>query len=298
MRVLLTGAQGQVGRALAAQRPAGVELHPLAHRDLDICDPVSVRTVCERLSPDWIINAGAYTAVDRAEAEPALAEAANAVGPAHLARAAQALPACRLLQISTDYVFDGRSRVPYRPQDPTHPMSVYGRTKLQGERAVTEILGERALILRTAWVYAPEGHNFLLTMLRLMRERGEVRVVADQHGSPTAAESVARAIWAALARPPQERILHWTDGGVCSWFDFAELIAREALAAGLLERPAAVTPITTADYPTAAQRPAYSVLDLTDTAAALALTPCPWAQRVQSTLQALRPRSDRNEPAA
>ena len=126
-------------------------------------------------------------------------------------------------------------------------------------------------------------------MLRLMRERGEVRVVADQHGSPTAADSVARAIWAALARPPQARILHWTDAGVCSWFEFAERIAVEALAAGLLERAARVTPITTADYPTAAQRPAYSVLDLSGTAAALELTPSPWAQSLRATLQALRP---------
>jgi dTDP-4-dehydrorhamnose reductase len=288
MRVLLTGAQGQVGRALVALQPAGVELHPLTHRDLDICDAAAVRATVERTAPGWIINAGAYTAVDRAEAEPARAEAVNATGPAHLARAAQELPGCRLLQISTDYVFDGRSRVPYRPQDPTLPTSVYGHTKLQGERAVGEILGERALILRTAWVYAAQGHNFLLTMLRLMRERAEVRVVADQHGSPTAAESIARAIWAALANPPVARILHWTDAGACTWFDFAELIARAGLAAGLLERPARVTPITTADYPTAARRPAYSVLDLSETAAALELTPRPWADSVQATLQALR----------
>ncbi|HEX4049391.1 MAG TPA: dTDP-4-dehydrorhamnose reductase [Steroidobacteraceae bacterium] len=291
MRVLLSGAQGQVGRALAALQPASVELHALTHRDLDICDAAAVRATLQRLAPDWIINAGAYTAVDRAETEPALAEAVNAMGPAHLALAARSMPSCRLLQISTDYVFDGRSRAPYRPQDPTHPMSVYGRTKLQGEQAVKRILADRALILRTAWVYAPQGHNFLLTMLRLMRERGEVRVVADQFGSPTAAQSVARAVWAALARPlpPEAHILHWTDAGSCSWFDFAQLIAQGGLAAGLLDRPARVTPITTAEYPTAAQRPAYSVLELAETAAALELAPFPWADSLQATLQALRP---------
>jgi len=289
MKVLLTGAQGQLGRALAALRPAGVELQALTHRELDIGDAAAVRATLARLAPDWIINAGAYTAVDRAEAEPALAEAANASGPAHLARAAQALPGCRLLQISTDYVFDGRSRVPYRPEDVPNPMSVYGRTKLQGEQAVRALLAERALILRTAWVYAPQGHNFLLTMLRLMRERGQVAVVTDQLGSPTAAGSVARAAWAAVARAPGAAILHWTDAGVCSWYDFAELIAREGLAAGLLERPARVDPIRTTDYPTAARRPAYSVLELTGTAAALALTPQPWGDAVKATLQALRP---------
>lgn len=288
MRVLLTGAQGQVGRALAALSPADVELHAHTHRDLDIGDAVAVRVTLERLAPDWIINAAAYTAVDRAEAEPALAAAINADGPAHLAQAARALPHCRVLQISTDYVFDGNSRVPYRPEDAPNPMSVYGRTKLQGERAVAEALGERALILRTAWVYAPQGHNFLLTMLRLMRERGEVRVVADQLGSPTAAESVARAIWAALRRPPGARILHWTDAGECSWYQFAECIAREGLAAGVLPRPARVTPISTAEYPTAARRPPYSVLDLGATATALGLIPRPWTGALQATLQGLR----------
>ncbi|HTT03868.1 MAG TPA: dTDP-4-dehydrorhamnose reductase [Steroidobacteraceae bacterium] len=288
MKVLLTGAQGQVGRALSALSPAGVQLHACTHRDLDIGDAAAVHAALERLAPDWIINAGAYTAVDRAEAEPALAGTVNASGPEHLAQAAHALPHCRLLQISTDYVFDGTSRAPYRPEDVPNPMSVYGRSKLQGERAVVEVLGQRALILRTAWVYAPQGHNFVLTMLRLMRERGEVRVVADQFGSPTAAESVARAVWASLARPPGPRILHWTDAGVCSWYQFAEAIAREGLAAGLLERPARVTPISTAEYPTAARRPPYSVLDLTATAAALGLTPRPWPDALRSTLQGLR----------
>ncbi len=287
MRVLLTGAQGQVGRALTALSPPGIQLYASTHRELDICDAAAVRAVLERVAPDWIVNAAAYTAVDRAEAEPALAHGVNAGGPQQLARAAQALPQCRLLQLSTDYVFDGHARVPYRPEDAPNPMSVYGRSKLQGEQAVVEILGERALILRTAWVYAPQGRNFLLTMLRLMRERGEVRVVADQLGSPTAAESVARAVWAALARPPGPRILHWTDAGQCSWYEFAERIAREALAAGLLERPARVSAISTAQYPTAARRPAYSVLELASTAAALGLAPRPWAEALRATLQGM-----------
>lgn len=290
MKVLLTGAQGQVGRAVAALCPRAVELHKAVHAELDITDAAAVHALIQRIRPEWIVNSAAYTAVDRAESEPALAESVNAAGPAHLANAAQALPGCRVLQLSTDYVFDGRSRVPYGPQDPTHPTSVYGRTKLRGEQAVSQTLAERATILRTAWVYAPQGRNFLLTMLRLMRERGEVRVVADQHGSPTSADSVARAVWAVLTGAPGRvgRILHWTDRGAISWYEFAEEIGRAATDAGLLTRRPRVTAICSADYPTAAVRPVYSVLDLEETATALGLTPCLWKQTLHAALGTLR----------
>jgi dTDP-4-dehydrorhamnose reductase len=210
-------------------------------------------------------------------------------GPRFLAQAALAIRGCRLIHISTDYVFDGTGTEPYQPTDATHPLSVYGRAKLLGEQAVRETLGDRAVILRTAWVYAAHGKNFLLTMLRLMRERGAVRVVADQYGSPTAAESIARALWAIAALPKVHGVLHWTDAGKATWYDFARVIAEEGYAAGLLPGSIAITPITTAQYPTAARRPANSVLDTRTAIEQLGITPAPWRVQLRATLARIKP---------
>lgn len=288
MKVLLTGAGGQVGQAVQASIPAHVALSALSHRELDLSRPAEIETVVDRLAPDLIINAAAYTAVDQAESELEQAFAINAEGPRELALAARSLSGCRLIHLSTDYVFDGTSASPYRPGDRENPVSVYGRSKFEGERAVLEVLGPRAVVLRTAWVYAPQGKNFLLTMLRLMRERHAVRVVADQRGSPTSARSIARAIWAIAARPQLSGLLHWTDGGTASWYDFALAIATEAHANGLMAQKAAVTPITTADYPTAARRPANSVLDTSATAAQLGTTPPSWRDELHATILSLK----------
>jgi dTDP-4-dehydrorhamnose reductase len=214
--------------------------------------------------------------------------AINAEGPRHLAEAALAIAGCRVLHISTDYTFDGRSRVPYTPADPTNPLSVYGRTKLAGERAVLGVLGARAVVLRTAWVYAAEGRNFLLTMLRLMRERGAVRVVADQRGTPTSADSIARALWRIAQRPEVAGILHWTDAGEASWYDFAVAIGAEGLAAGLLSKAPLVTPISTAEYPTAAARPASSLLDSRESVARLGMAPAHWRDNLRDTLSRIQ----------
>ncbi|HXL97707.1 MAG TPA: sugar nucleotide-binding protein, partial [Steroidobacteraceae bacterium] len=173
------------------------------------------------------------------------------------------------------------------PSDPPNPLSVYGRTKLAGEQAVLRALPKRAVVLRTAWVYAAHGKNFLLTMLRLMRERGAVRVVADQTGTPTATFSIARALWRIAELPRVHGILHWTDGGVATWYEFACAIAEDALAAGLLPQPASVTPIATKDYPTAAHRPANSVLDTREAVAQLGLTPEHWRRNLRATLTQL-----------
>jgi dTDP-4-dehydrorhamnose reductase len=287
MKVLITGASGQVGSALVRSAPAQTQLRALGRGELDIADAAAVRAQVAAFQPQLIINAAAYTAVDKAESEPELADAINAQAPLHLAEAADAIPGCRLLHISTDYVFNGNAAERYQPSDPTGPLSVYGRSKLAGEQAVLGALAERAVVLRTAWVYSAQGRNFLLTMLGLMRDRGAVRVVADQHGTPTAADSIARALWRIAELPDIYGVLHWTDDGVASWYDFACAIAEDALAAGLLSQAVAVTPITTAEYPTAAHRPANSVLDCRGSIEKLDLKPPHWRQSLATTLAQL-----------
>jgi dTDP-4-dehydrorhamnose reductase len=284
MRVLITGASGQLGSALVHSAPLRTAVRALSRGELNIDDAAAVRAAVADFQPQLIINAAAYTAVDKAESEPDLADAINAQGPRHLAEAASAIPGCRLLHISTDYVFNGSAARPYQPSDPTDPLSVYGRTKLAGEQAALGVLAERAVVLRTAWVYAAQGKNFLLTMLRLMRERGAVRVVADQKGTPTAAASIARALWRIAELPGVHGVLHWTDAGVASWYDFACAIAEDALAAGLLSQAVTVTPITTAEYPTAAHRPANSVLDCRASIEKLGIKPPHWRQSLATTL--------------
>lgn len=253
MRVLIAGAAGQLGRALQASAPAGVTILAPAEGDFNITSADAVAAAIASAAPDLVINAAAYTAVDKAETEPALAQRINADAVAILATYAP-----RLVHVSTDFVFDGTASQPIPPDALPAPVSVYGATKLAGEIAA----GPDALIVRTAWVYAAQGSNFVHTMLRLMRERDEVRVVADQIGTPTHAASLARAIWALAG---QKGIFHWTDAGVASWYDFAVAIEEEALAIGLVDRAAAIIPIRTADYPTPARRPAYGVLDKTAT---------------------------------
>ena len=287
MRALITGASGQLGSALLRHAPPQAELRALTRQQLDIRDADAVRATVGSFRPQLIVNAAAYTAVDKAESEPELAAAINVEGARHLAAAARSLDDCRLLQVSTDYVFDGRSAAPYQPDDPTHPLSVYGRTKLAGEQAALGLLADRAVVLRTAWVYAAHGRNFLLTILRLMRERGTVRVVADQKGTPTAAASIARALWRIADLPTVHGVLHWTDDGVASWYEFAGAIAEQALAAGLLSQPVEVTPISSADYPTPAHRPANSVLDISAAVAQLGVRPEHWRVNLQATLAEL-----------
>lgn len=256
MRVLVAGSGGQLGRALVATAPACVTLVAPPEAEFDICDATRVADVVATAAPDLVINAAAWTAVDRAEAEEDAARLVNAVAVSHLATAA-ARAGARFVQVSTDYVFDGQASSPYAPDAPPAPASAYGRTKLAGELAA-RTAHPAPLIVRTAWVYAADGNNFVKTMLRLMSERDSLGVVADQIGTPTHAASLARAIWA-LER--HSGIFHWTDAGTASWYDFAVAIQDEALRLGLLSRAVPISPITTAQYPTPARRPAYGVLD-------------------------------------
>ena len=286
MKVLITGAQGQVGRCLLASVPPGVTAVGLTRAQLDVGDAEAVTGVVAAQRPDVIINAAAYTAVDRAESEVDAARRVNGLGPRHLARAAGACSA-RLVHISTDFVFDGRSSVPYAPDAPTAPLGAYGLTKLEGEQAVRELAPDTSVVLRTAWVYAAHGANFLRTMLRVMGEKGQVRVVADQVGTPTAADSLARVLWALAQRPDITGLQHFTDAGVASWYDFAVAIAEEAATLGLLAPGVRVSAIGTADYPTPARRPGYSVLDKRTLLSALALEHDHWRVALRRVLCAL-----------
>ena len=274
MKVLITGARGQLGRALLATAPPNARIVALDRDMLDIGERDEVLAKVDAERPDLIINAAAYTAVDKAESEPELAHRMNARGPAHLAGAARAAGA-RFVHVSTDFVFDGAAGRPYRPGDATNPLGVYGASKRAGEEAVLQALPD-ALIVRTAWVYAVTGHNFVRTMLRLMKERRLVTVVSDQIGTPTHASSLARAIWQ-LTRAGATGIHHYTDAGVASWYDFAVAIAEEAEELGLIGR-VEVAPILASQYPTAARRPAFTVLDKADT---WAITGTPWHWRAQ-----------------
>lgn len=280
MKVLITGARGQLGRALIATAPEGAVLDATDVAELDICDAAAVAAHLAATRPDLVINAAAYTAVDRAESDEAAAHRINAEAVGNLARAAGDTGA-RLVHVSTDFVFDGRQSTPYAPDAAPNPLSAYGRTKLAGEQAA----GAEALIVRTAWVYAAQGGNFVHTMLRLMAERDQLRVVADQIGTPTHATGLAEAIWSLAARDARG-IFHHTDSGAASWYDFAVAIQEEALARGLLTREIPVEPIATADYPTPATRPAYSVLDKSATAALIGTAPH-WRARLRRMIEEL-----------
>jgi dTDP-4-dehydrorhamnose reductase len=283
MKVLVTGVGGQVGRSLVDAVPAEVTLLTTSHKDLDIGDGDAVRAYVRAHVPEVIINAAAYTAVDRAESEPDIAHRVNSDGPHYLAIAARETGA-RLVHISTDFVFDGAASLPYRPDSATNPLSVYGKTKLAGEKAVLEALPERSVVvIRTAWVYAAEGSNFVRTMLRVMKANGSVRVIADQVGTPTSARGLAEALWKIVANPRIQGTHHWTDAGIASWYDFAVAIAEEGAQRGLVPGNVVVTPIATADYPTPARRPPYSVLDKASLIS-IGFAPVHWRARLRSVL--------------
>lgn len=272
MSVLVLGGNGQVGRELRrALAPLGEvtsttrsgQLPDGTHCEVaDFADPASLPALLDRLQPKTVVNAAAWTAVDKAESEPEAAFAANAEAPAVIAQwcAGHDVP---LVHYSTDYVFDGQGTHPYREDDATAPLSVYGASKLAGEQAI-RAAGGRHLIFRTAWVYASHGSNFLRTMLRLGAEREELKVVADQAGTPTPAALIADVTAQALAHPRGlSGTWHLTALGQTTWHGFAEAIFAEAVAQGVLARAPQVLPITTAQYPTPARRPAWSCLDTT-----------------------------------
>lgn len=287
MKVLVTGAAGQLGRALSRTVPRSVEIVALDRAALDLTQPDAVAACLRSIRPTTLINASAYTAVDQAEAEPERAHAVNADAVGSLAAACEA-QRIRFVHVSTDFVFDGASGRPYRPTDPTAPLSVYGASKLAGERQIASYAELDWRILRTAWVYAGTGRNFVLTMLGLFKKRSVVRVVADQVGSPTSADSLAHCVWRTATVERARGILHFADAGVASWYDFAVAIYEEARELGLITSSVDIQPIQTKDYPTPARRPSYSVLDVSATSEILGLTPVHWRTNLRQVLRELR----------
>jgi dTDP-4-dehydrorhamnose reductase len=286
VRVLVLGGGGQVGSAVIAAAPVQHPVMSKTRSELDIGDEQAVARALTETRAEWVINAAAYTAVDLAEDQPAQAIAVNDTAVGVLA-AATSKAGCRLLHLSTDFVFDGQSNRAYLPADQTNPLSVYGVSKLGGERLVLNG-GAGGIVLRTAWVYASVGRNFVLTMLRLMREKEWVGVVCDQIGSPTWAAGIGAAIWGLIEVGAPSGLYHWTDLGVASWYDFAVAIQDEALTRGLLSRAVPIEPIPSSAYPTRARRPAFSVLDTKATRDLIKIPARHWRHNLRTMLDELR----------
>lgn len=280
MRLLVTGSNGQVGRELVRTLAPLGEVVASDRAGADLARPDELVAAVRAARPAIIVNAAAYTAVDRAESEPEVARAVNAVAPGILAEEAKRLGAL-LVHYSTDYVFDGSKPAPYTEDDAPRPLNVYGRTKLEGEQAIRAADG-RHLILRTSWVYGPRGSNFLLTMLRLGKEREELRVVDDQLGAPTSSAAIAEATARILGSAEASGLFHLTASGRTSWHGFAAAIMREA---GLSTR---VVPIRSSEYPMAAKRPLNSVLSNDRLAATFGFRPSSWEDQLAACMRHMR----------
>ena len=295
--LVLTGANGQLGKTIQKLwAPAPIQdcfrLLAYDRRQLDITDPHSIQRALNGLKIDVIINAAAYTAVDAAEqseVNAGLAFAVNERGPKNLAHWAQAADA-RLIHISTDFVFDGTAASPYPADARPNPRGVYAASKLAGEQAVLEALPKHAIILRASWLYSQYDGNFVKTMLRLLATRDSIAVVDDQIGAPTSTRSLSEVLFNIAASDKGNGIYHWSDAGSISWYDFAVAIQEEGVSTGLLAHSIPIKPITTDEYPTAATRPAYSVLDRSRTEADFACTATPWREQLKRVIQDLADR--------
>ena len=283
MNILVTGANGQLGNEMQVLARENLQ-HTYFFTDvqeLDICDEQAVYAYVSEHKIDIIVNCAAYTAVDKAEDNVELCDKLNNIAPGYLARAAQANGAA-MIQVSTDYVFDGTAHIPYTEEEPTCPASVYGSTKLAGEQNVMDHC-EKAMVIRTAWLYSIYGNNFVKTMIRLGQERDSLGVIFDQIGTPTYANDLAQAIFAAINKGVVRGIYHFSDEGVCSWYDFTIAIHRLAGIASCK-----VKPLHTADYPAKAPRPHYSVLDKTKIKDTFGIEIPHWEESLKRCINRLR----------
>lgn len=259
MNALIIGKNGQVAWELQQTCPEHITAKAFGRDDIDITDPASIEAIVSSLQPTVIINAAAYTAVDKAESDKENAYLINGTAVEYLAKAAQQY-GIRLIHISTDFVFDGSKNMPYTLNDTPNPINVYGASKLAGEQAIAEYCPENSAIVRTSWVYSSHGNNFVKTMLRLMAEKDELNVVSDQIGSPTNAKGLAQFLWQLVEQENLEPIYHYSDLGVASWYDFAVAIQEIAYEAGKLKKKIPIRPIPASSYPTPAKRPVFSLM--------------------------------------
>jgi dTDP-4-dehydrorhamnose reductase len=290
MKVLITGSGGQLASELTKSAPDHFHVSDLSVNELDITCADAVHAVVDRIRPDVLINGSAYTAVDKAESDEETAHQVNAQGPRNLAAAASSI-GCKLIQPSTDFVFDGDSDIPWGIDSKTNPLSVYGRTKRDGELAVLNECSAPWTIVRTAWVYSATGSNFVRSMLGFMKDGRDLRIINDQQGTPTWARSLASAIWSIIDREIVG-IQHWTDDGNTSWYGFACAIAEIGVETGMLASMPNIDPIPTSEYPTPATRPAYSVLDKSETwqllAGADCMPPLDWKKNLRTMMLELK----------
>ncbi|MDY6898147.1 MAG: dTDP-4-dehydrorhamnose reductase [Cyanobacteriota bacterium] len=293
--ILLIGCNGQVGTQLQKALQPCTNLIAVARSEVELTQPETIKDLIERWEPQIIINAAAYTAVDKAESEPELANKINALAARVLSEEANKSQAL-LIHISTDYVFDGKSNRPYKENDLTNPLSVYGETKLAAEQAITSICS-KYLILRTAWVYGSGGKsNFVKTMLRLGAQKSELKVVSDQIGSPTWSTDIAQTIATIITKehPTKNGIYHYTNSGVASWYDFAVAIFEEAKLLDFPLKIERVIPIPTSEYPTPANRPSYSVLNCAKISSLMESYPPHWRESLRKMLKEFRKMSNQN----
>ena len=277
------GSTGQLGVELLRTAPPNFHVIGLSHPDCDITDPAQVEAAFQSHRPELVINAAAYTAVDDAENDSDLAHAVNATGAGNVARGAESGRA-RLIHVSTDFVFDGTSRKPYLPDSVPNPISVYGASKLAGEKEVQRD-SPRGLIIRSSWLYASHGRNFLRTILSSLQAAKPLRVVSNQTGVPTSARSLALTIWECAARSDVHGIHHWVDDGTASWYDFAVAIQETAVQLGLVGKPMPIAPVTWEEYRARALRPSYSVLDTRSLSSSIGRQPRPWRSWLAEVLR-------------
>tara|TARA_Y100001968_G_C19439062_1_gene761477 strand:- start:2049 stop:2945 length:897 start_codon:yes stop_codon:yes gene_type:complete len=293
MKVLLTGSSGQLGQAIINNKPKGIDLITPNRNQVDLIDSQLCMNIVEKINPDWVVNCAAYTSVDKAESEPKLAIAINTEAPRAFSKALLKTGG-KLLHLSTDFVFNGNQGNPYRVSQSRAPLGVYGSSKAGGEVEIEKILKgkNQSVILRTSWLMGPVGNNFVLTMIKLHNEKDKLKVISDQVGGPTSTLTLSSTCWQLINQSEQiisskgelPMIMHWSDSGVASWYDIAIAIGEIGKELGLINNPAQVLPITTANYPSAAKRPGYSLLDSSETKDLLNLPAIHWRTALRDIL--------------
>ena len=283
-KILITGADGQLAKALRRFIPKEINAYYLSKKDLDISSAQLCFELVKKIKPTWIINCGAYTNVDKAESEKELAYNINANAPKAIVSALEEFPG-RLMQISTDYVFSGYEGSPYKTLDKKRPLNTYGKSKSQGEE--NALMHDGSIIVRTSWLYGPIGKNFLLNMIKLHSSKEILRVISDQISCPTSTHSLAKACWQIIVNDIDEKIIHWSDCGVASWFDFSLAIGDLAYEKGILGKPSNVIPIRSSDFESMAERPKYSLLNCFDSYELLKYKPRHWREELSYILDCI-----------